>query len=109
MNATKILSKNEEPMIILHNLRKSFGNNEVLKGINLEVARSEVLVLIGPSGSGKSTLLRCVNNLESPTGGEVTVDGERVNRPEATRVSKAHQPCPHPYGNGLSAFQPLPP
>ncbi len=80
MNDTKILSKNEEPMILLHNLRKSFGNNEVLKGINLEVARSEVLVLIGPSGSGKSTLLRCVNNLESPTGGEVTVDGERVNR-----------------------------
>lgn len=80
MSDTKILSKNEEPMIILHNLRKTFGNNEVLKGINLEVARSEVLVLIGPSGSGKSTLLRCINNLESPTGGEVTVDGEWVNR-----------------------------
>ncbi|MBE0575062.1 MAG: amino acid ABC transporter ATP-binding protein [Desulfuromonadales bacterium] len=67
-------------MIRLHNLRKSFGNNEVLKGINLEVDPSEVLVLIGPSGSGKSTLLRCINNLESPTGGEVTVDGEWVNR-----------------------------
>lgn len=69
-----------EPMIRLHNLRKNFGSNEVLKGINLDVARSEVLVLIGPSGSGKSTLLRCVNNLESPTGGEVTVGGERINR-----------------------------
>ncbi|MDF1526478.1 MAG: amino acid ABC transporter ATP-binding protein [bacterium] len=67
-------------MIRLKDLRKSFGKLEVLKGIDLDVARSEVLVLIGPSGSGKSTLLRCVNNLETPTGGEVTVDGERVNR-----------------------------
>ncbi|WP_318835976.1 amino acid ABC transporter ATP-binding protein [Desulfuromonas versatilis] len=70
----------KEPMIRLRNLSKSFGDNQVLKGIDLDVARSEVLVLIGPSGSGKSTLLRCVNNLESPTGGEVIVDGERVNR-----------------------------
>lgn len=81
----------QEPMIRLHNLRKSFGNNEVLKGINLEVERGEVLVLIGPSGSGKSTLLRCVNNLESPTGGEVTVDGERVNRTDlSARAFQRH-------------------
>jgi polar amino acid transport system ATP-binding protein len=81
----------EEPMIRLHNLKKSFGKLEVLKGINLEVARSEVLVLIGPSGSGKSTLLRCVNNLESPTGGEVTVDGERINRTDlSARAFQKH-------------------
>ena len=91
MSETKNLSMAEEPMIRLHNLKKSFGKLEVLKGINLEVARSEVLVLIGPSGSGKSTLLRCVNNLESPTGGEVTVDGERINRTDlSTRAFQKH-------------------
>ena len=73
-------SKQDGPMICLRGLRKQFGKNEVLKGIDLDVARSEVLVLIGPSGSGKSTLLRCVNHLEMPSGGEVLVGGERVNR-----------------------------
>lgn len=68
------------PMIRLKGLRKRFGRHEVLKGIDLKVARSEVLVLIGPSGSGKSTLLRCINHLERPSGGEVIVAGERVNR-----------------------------
>jgi polar amino acid transport system ATP-binding protein len=91
MNDTTTQSLPEEPMIRLHNLEKSFGKNKVLKGINLEVARSEVLVLIGPSGSGKSTLLRCVNNLETPTRGEVTVDGERVNRTDlSARAFQKH-------------------
>jgi polar amino acid transport system ATP-binding protein len=67
-------------MVALRGLRKSFGRHEVLKGIDLEAARSEVLVLIGPSGSGKSTLLRCINHLEKPTAGEVVVAGERINR-----------------------------
>ncbi|NIU42653.1 MAG: ATP-binding cassette domain-containing protein, partial [Gammaproteobacteria bacterium] len=67
-------------MIVLRSLRKRFGSLEVLKGIDLEVAPSEVLVLIGPSGSGKSTLLRCINHLEKPSGGEIYVDGVRVNR-----------------------------
>ncbi len=72
--------RHDGPMISLRGLRKRFGRHEVLKGIDLEVERSEVLVLIGPSGSGKSTLLRCVNHLERPGGGEVTVAGERINR-----------------------------
>ena len=67
-----------EPMIRIEGLRKSFGALEVLKGIDLTVARGEVVCLIGPSGSGKSTLLRCVNFLEEPTAGRVTLDGEPV-------------------------------
>ncbi|MCI8492092.1 MULTISPECIES: amino acid ABC transporter ATP-binding protein [Anaerotruncus] len=57
------------------NLHKSFGKLEVLRGINLEVREGEVVCLIGPSGSGKSTFLRCLNFLETPTSGEVEVDG----------------------------------
>ena len=62
-------------MIEIKELRKSFGADEVLKGIDLSVAEKEVVVIIGPSGSGKSTLLRCMNHLEEPTAGEVTIDG----------------------------------
>ena len=61
-------------MIDIENLRKSFGDVEVLKGINLTIKEKEVVVIIGPSGSGKSTLLRCMNYLEEPTSGEVSVD-----------------------------------
>jgi ABC-type polar amino acid transport system ATPase subunit len=60
------------------NLRKRFGDHEVLKGIDLEVKRGEVLVIIGPSGSGKSTLLRCLNFLEEYDEGEVLFDGRLV-------------------------------
>ena len=62
-------------MIDIENLRKSFGDVEVLKCINLTIKEKEVVVIIGPSGSGKSTLLRCMNYLEEPTSGEVSVDG----------------------------------
>ena len=62
-------------MIEIKGLRKSFGKDEVLKGIDLSIAEKEVVVIIGPSGSGKSTLLRCMNHLEEPTAGEVVVDG----------------------------------
>ena len=62
-------------MIEIKELRKSFGADEVLKGIDLSIAEKEVVVIIGPSGSGKSTLLRCMNHLEEPTAGEVTIDG----------------------------------
>lgn len=62
-------------MIDIENLRKSFCDVEVLKGINLTIKEKEVVVIIGPSGSGKSTLLRCMNYLEEPTSGEVSVDG----------------------------------
>ena len=62
-------------MIEIKNLQKSFGELEVLKKIDLHIDEGEVVVIIGPSGSGKSTLLRCINFLEEPTGGTVTVDG----------------------------------
>ena len=60
------------------NLKKSFGSNEVLKGINLEIAEGEVVCIIGPSGSGKSTLLRCLNKLEEVTDGHVVIDGQDI-------------------------------
>jgi polar amino acid transport system ATP-binding protein len=63
-------------------LHKSFGSREVLRGIDLEVARGEVVCIIGPSGSGKSTLLRCVNLLEVPTHGTVVVDGHEMTDPD---------------------------
>ncbi|MCF0155697.1 MAG: amino acid ABC transporter ATP-binding protein [Veillonella sp.] len=62
-------------MIQLQDVHKSFGKNEVLKGIDLHVSPGEVVVIIGPSGSGKSTVLRCMNYLEEPTSGKVVVDG----------------------------------
>jgi len=62
-------------LIKIENLHKSFGKNEVLKGINLEIKRGEVVVIIGPSGSGKSTLLRSMNLLEEATNGKVIFEG----------------------------------
>ncbi|MCS1352467.1 amino acid ABC transporter ATP-binding protein [Mechercharimyces sp. CAU 1602] len=66
-------------MITVKNLHKSFGRLHVLKGIDLEVAESDVVCLIGASGSGKSTLLRCLNFLEIEDSGEITIDGELVD------------------------------
>jgi polar amino acid transport system ATP-binding protein len=65
-------------MITVKNLRKSFGNLEVLKDINAEVQEKEVICVIGPSGSGKSTFLRCLNRLEEITGGQVVINGHDV-------------------------------
>lgn len=62
-------------MIDIKGLKKSFDDLHVLKGIDLHIDEQEVVVIIGPSGSGKSTLLRCINFLEEPTGGTITVDG----------------------------------
>ncbi len=71
-----------DAVVRLEGLRKSFGPREVLKGIDLVVAQGEVVCVIGPSGSGKSTLLRCVNLLEQPSGGTVTVLGVEVTDPD---------------------------
>ena len=75
------------PMLKIHNLHKSFGRHPVLKGVDLEVNQSEVLVIIGPSGSGKSTLLRCINHLEVPTEGEIYIEGQLVNDTGKNRQS----------------------
>jgi polar amino acid transport system ATP-binding protein len=65
-------------LVDIRGLRKRFGDNEVLKGVDLQIARKEVVCIIGKSGSGKSTLLRCMNGLEAYQQGSVTVDGQRV-------------------------------
>lgn len=65
-------------MVQAQNVRKSFGNHEVLKGISLNVAHGEVMCLVGPSGSGKSTFLRCINHLEVVNGGRLLVDEELI-------------------------------
>ena len=67
-----------EPVVRVSELRKSFGDHEVLKGIDLDVNRGEVVVIFGRSGSGKSTLLRCINFLEEPTSGTIEVGGVRL-------------------------------
>lgn len=67
-------------IINIKNLHKSFGSVEVLRGIDLSIEEKEVVVIIGPSGSGKSTLLRCMNYLEVPTSGEITVDGMTLDK-----------------------------
>jgi len=72
------------------NLHKKFKHLHVLKGINLEVKKGEVLVIIGPSGGGKSTLLRCINRLEEPTEGEIYIDGIKITDPSVD-INKIRQ------------------
>lgn len=67
-------------MIEIKNLHKSFGHVEVLKGVDVSIEEKEVVVIIGPSGSGKSTLLRCMNYLEAPTSGDITVDNMKLDK-----------------------------
>lgn len=69
-------------MIKVNNLKKTFGELEVLKGIDEHIKKGEVVVVIGPSGSGKSTFLRCLNLLETPTEGEIFIDDEKINDPK---------------------------
>ena len=77
-------------MIKVRNLRKYFGDNHVLRGINLTIEDGEVLVIVGSSGSGKSTLLRCLNLLEKPTYGSVLIDGVDITKPR-TNLNKIRQ------------------
>jgi polar amino acid transport system ATP-binding protein len=72
-----------DPMVKSEAVHKRFGSLEVLKGIDLEVRRGEVMCLLGPSGSGKSTFLRCINHLEKINSGRLSVDGELVGYREA--------------------------
>lgn len=73
-------------MIKIENLKKAYGKNEVLKGISTEIKEKEVIAIIGPSGSGKSTFLRCINRLEDPTEGKITVAGVEVTDKNVMKV-----------------------
>ena len=84
------MNKEKSPAIKVSGLRKSFGDNEVIKGIDFEVAHGEVISLIGPSGSGKSTILRMLNRLEDPTSGKVAIEGTDITDP-ATNLNSVRQ------------------
>lgn len=74
--------ENTNVMIHVEDLKKSFGEVEVLKGITTDIKKGEVLVILGPSGCGKSTFLRCLNLLETPTGGKIFLDDKEVTDPK---------------------------
>ena len=77
-------------MIRIENLHKRFGKLEVLKGIDINVEKGEIIAIIGPSGSGKSTFLRCINRLEEPTDGKIFIDGENILSKE-TNINKIRE------------------
>ena len=77
-------------MIKIENLYKRFGKLEVLKGIDINVEKGEIIAIIGPSGSGKSTFLRCINRLEEPTDGKIFIDGENILSKE-TNINKIRE------------------
>ncbi|KAF0208982.1 MAG: polar amino acid transport system ATP-binding [Actinobacteria bacterium] len=83
-------SNGSEPIVRLRGLKKNFGELEVLKGVDMDVKKGEVVVILGPSGSGKSTLLRCVNRLEEPTGGEIWFEDVQVNSPK-TNINEVRE------------------
>ncbi|MBR3056303.1 amino acid ABC transporter ATP-binding protein [Candidatus Saccharibacteria bacterium] len=74
--------------LVIKNLRKSFGKNKVLNGIDFELKEGERVVVLGPSGSGKSTFLRCINWMEEPTSGEIIFDGEVVTEKNIRQVRR---------------------
>ncbi len=77
-------------MIVTKNLKKTFEKHEVLRGIDQHITKGEKVVVIGPSGSGKSTFLRCLNLLETPTGGEIIFEGQRITDPKVN-IDKIRQ------------------
>lgn len=76
-----------DSMIQLHGITKSFGSLQVLRGIDLQVSRGEVVAIVGPSGAGKTTLLQIMGTLDRPDEGEVIIDGENVSRLSATKIA----------------------
>ena len=82
--------ENKTPMIHVEGLKKAFGDNVVLNGVDIDIYKGEVLVIIGPSGCGKSTFLRCLNMLETPDGGKIYLDGTEITSPK-TNINKERQ------------------
>ena len=94
----------EAPLVRARGVRKSFGQREVLCGIDLEVHSGEVVVILGPSGSGKSTLLRCINNLKTMSAGSIEVGGEQIGyRFEGKRLHRSGR-TPRRGSGGTSAW-----
>jgi polar amino acid transport system ATP-binding protein len=79
-----------QPIVRIQALHKYFGSNEVLKGVDLEVDKGQVVVILGPSGSGKSTMLRCINRLEDPTGGKIFFEDIEITDP-GTNINKIRE------------------
>ena len=80
--------ENKNTDLVIKNLKKSFGKNKVLRGIDFELKEGERVVVLGPSGSGKSTFLRCINWMEEPTSGEIIFDGEVVTEKNIRRIRR---------------------
>lgn len=89
-NDTIQTDASDMPVVRIRNLSKSFGTLEVLKDINLDVKKGEVVVVLGPSGSGKSTMLRCINLLERPSSGHIYIEGEEITAPK-TDINKLRE------------------
>jgi polar amino acid transport system ATP-binding protein len=79
-----------EPMVSIQHLGKTFGETQVLRDVNIDIQKGEVVVVLGPSGSGKSTMLRCVNLLEKPTSGHIYIEGQEITAPH-TNVDKLRE------------------
>ena len=79
-----------QPIVRIEGLHKYFGSLEVLKGVDLEVDKGQVVVILGPSGSGKSTMLRCINRLEDPTAGKIFFEDTEITDP-ATNINKVRE------------------
>ena len=79
-----------EPMVSIQHLEKAFGDNVVLRDVNIDIQKGEVVVVLGPSGSGKSTMLRCINLLEKPTGGHIFIEGQEITAPH-TNIDKLRE------------------
>ena len=77
----------DQPIISIKDVYKSFGDNQVLKGVSLDVMKGEVICIIGPSGSGKSTLIRCINALNDIQQGSITVEGQEVHDPKLDKLA----------------------
>ena len=84
------MTTDNQVLIHVENLQKSFGNLNVLSGINIDICKGEVVVVVGPSGSGKSTFLRCLNRLEESTGGSIIFNGEDITNPKVN-INKHRQ------------------
>ena len=81
---------NDDVLFSVRGLKKSFGSLDVLKGIDIDIAKGEVIAVIGPSGGGKSTFIRCLNLLETPTGGDIVFEGSKINT-KGVDVNKLRQ------------------